>query len=444
MKTERVVVYRRLNISGVLAAFTLGFGAFPVFAEILDTRLVIGEGWAVVREVRRVPLRVGEQDLYFDHIPEEADLSSLVIRTRRGVIELREWARVGAWDSEGPVGEPDWLERVDEDGVTWRPPGRAVREETFPRDDRAGMVWCRVHTLLLGMRSVELIYRIEGVSWEPEYQVLIRGDPEGADETVAVDVFGTIRIRNTTSRSYDSALIRLVGAERSEADERSYRGFLMLEDGPLAALWEPPEPEARPEFVYQLPRRVTVEARAETEIHFITASRIPARRRYVLDADETPLTLRGTMNPLRKLLVFRNVSEQGLGVSMPPGVVTVYHGGRRRHMLQEARLPHTPVDGDIRIDFGLEEDVLGRRRTVERTEPMDGYYEEVFEIQLRNNRPGEIAVEIRERPHLSLAWDVVRAPVHEREPNRLLFSLTVPPESGHRLSYRLRFHQPAL
>lgn len=274
---------------------------------------------------------------------------------------------------------------------------------------------------------------------------MIRGGPEETGETVSVDFSGALHIRNDTSHDYEGAAIRLVGSEPPEPDDRSYAGFLVLEEGPLAALWDPPEPEFRPEHLYRLPEPVTLPAQSVTEIIRVPATRVPARRRHVLDADDIPLTWRGRMKPVREILVFGNLSDRGPGTALPPGsVVLSADDVARRPARGKTRLSYTPVHADVRIDLGPDERVLGQRRTVRRTAVVDGHYEETFEIAIQNNRSDDIVVEIHERPHRALSWDVVRAGApYTREPHRLHFDLTVPGGSDRRLEYRLRFHQPA-
>ena len=62
----------------VLALFA---GTLPTLAaDVRGVSLTVGQGWAVGRELRQVTMPGGSAEIVLDDIPEEADLSSLLIR----------------------------------------------------------------------------------------------------------------------------------------------------------------------------------------------------------------------------------------------------------------------------------------------------------------------------------------------------------------------------
>ena len=75
-------------------------------SSIRETSLTIGHGWAIVRELRSFSLNEGEQEVVFEGIPPEADLSSLVVRSRRVPLEVLECRRDSAPRSSAAKG-PD-------------------------------------------------------------------------------------------------------------------------------------------------------------------------------------------------------------------------------------------------------------------------------------------------------------------------------------------------
>lgn len=425
----------RSYLLGVLGLFvTL---ARPVLAQVVDTTLTVGEGWAVVHELRRVALTAGEQEVVFEGIPLEADLSTLTVRTRRIPVDLWSWERM-RWLATKPLHKADQLVLNRTGGI------RDSSEQGPPPDVLSTAVRCRLSIPVGGTQVLALTYKLTGLSWAARYQVLIRGEPDGLDENVSVDVTGWVRLKNTTAHSFANAYVRLVGSDpRLSRPPARAPGFLMLEEGPLAELWEPEAPEDPPEQGYRLPRRATLPGRGETDVPFVQTHRVPSQRLYVLDADEIPLSPTAIMRPLHKYLVFRNSVAMGLGWILPPGPVEVFHGATRRTLLQTAFMPHTPINQEIRIDFGKATDVSARRRSMTRTSPEFGYYQETFEIRLQNDRPNEIMVEIIERPETTLSWTVIRATeLFESQGSRLLMTTHAPGAAEKRIEYQLQFHQP--
>lgn len=408
-----------------------------------ETTLTIGEGWAVVREVRPMELSVGEQEIVLEGIPAQADLSSLKLRARRIPVDVLDWERVrSVSDTAHPVSGADTLV-LHRDGSV-----RDVRDvgdhDILPAADDP--VRCRVRVPIRGVRALEVTYRVEGMQWNSYYQVFIRGEPDGLDESVALDLTGIVRIRNPTGRAFDRARVRLVGADPRLPREPERRpGILMLADTPLSDLWEPTPVEWPPEFEYRLPHLVNLAAFSETDINFLSAHRVPATRLFMMDSGFVPLSLTGTYHPLNQYLVFRNTTANRLGWVLPPGPVEVFHGVTRRTMRLPGFLPHTPVNREIWVDLGRSDDVQGMRRSTHRTETALGAYEEVFLLAVRNDRLRDVMVEIRERPSGTLAWDVQRATArYDLEEGAIRLRTRVDAEDTQNIEMRLRFRLPAL
>ena len=426
----------------VCAAILFAWSGAPLSAspDALDTSVTIGEGWAIVREVRRMDLVAGEQELVLRGIPAQADLGSLTIRTRRIPVDLLEWERLDPGARRASqVADADELV-IDASGAV-----HTGADESDARRE-AGAVRCRIRIPVGGARSLEVVYRVTGLEWSSYYQVFMHGDPDGLDEGVTLDLAGFLRIENETGLSFPDARVRLVGADPRLPREPDRRpGFLLLADTPLAGLWEPGDVDPPPEFVYRMPRRVSIPARTDTDARLIEAHRISATRLFVMDAREIPLSATGNFQPLNEYLVFKNTAANGLGWMLPAGPVEVFHGVTRRTLQLPGFLPHTPINREIRVDLGKADDVQGMRRSVRRTRPESGYYEELFRLGVENLRTRDIAVEIRERPPGALTWDVQSATQeYELEGGWLLMRPRLREGEMREIDLRLRFHKPTL
>jgi hypothetical protein len=418
----------------IILLFALAAVAGHAPGETLDTTVTIGENWTVVRELRRVDLVAGEQVVYLDDIPAHADLSSLIIRTRRIPVDLLDWERVRP--------EPGGAD--DTGSAFLLTPGGVQSSPDLPRGE--GPLRCRIRIPVGGARSLEIIYRTSGIRWAAQYQVNIRGEPDGLDESVSLDLTGYVRIKNETGRAFTNTLVRLVGADpRLPRAPEPQPGFLLLAESPLSSLWESQEVDAPPEFMYRLPRRAEIPARSESEIHFITSHRIPSSRLYVMDSERVPLTLTGAFHPLQQYLVFNNTADNRLGWTLPPGPVDVYHGVTRRTALPPGFLPHTGINREIRIDLGASPMVRGMRRVLQRTELQFGFYEELYRLVIESARPAAIAVEINERPPVALAWTVERASEeHEITRGRVRMQPRLRARETREIDLRLQYREPTL
>jgi hypothetical protein len=298
-----------------------------------------------------------------------------------------------------------------------------------------------------GRRPVEISYRMSGWEWEVRYQVTVRGELAEEAEAVSVDLSADVGIGNPTGRAYAGAVVHLVGGPTADAGPPPPEpGILDFEGlGPMEVLTRPAAGGAEgPSFAYALTRPFTVPAGARAEAVLAGARRMAADRVYVLSADEFPLGV-GEAKPLRKQIVFRHREGWGLSPALPPGPVSVFLGGQRGVLAQVGRLPRTAVGEDIRIDLGPSGDVQGVRRSLGRTEPADGAYEEVYEFLIENRRGGDVLVEIRDRPPVQLDWKVIAANAkHELLDGWIRFSLRVAERKQERVYYRVRIRQPEL
>lgn len=374
-------------------------------AEIVHTSMVIGEEWTTVREVRRVHVQAGEQELLLEEIPDTADVSSLVIRTRRIPVELLSWHRSIATPDAMEPGAPDDLRITFQGDVQVGMHGLAQQA----RHEASGGVVCRIRFPVAGTHLFDVHYRMQGIHWAADYQVFLRGQLDDADEQMAVGLTAMLRLKNTSDRDFDGAIVWLTGGD-PRVRHRPVRlpGFLIMIEGPLADLWQTQEPLPRIRQLYPVPRPINVPRQSRADIVFADAPRIPATRLYVMDSERIPLSRLGTFHPLDPFLTFPNTAALGLGQSLPPGPVAVYQGVARRTLQRIGFLPHTLPDQEIRVALGPTAEVMGMRRSFGRTARQGNQQEELFELGVWNHRSSPVTVEIRERPPATLGWTLLR------------------------------------
>ena len=404
--------------------------------------MTIGQGWALVKEIRRVQLVPGTQDLVLEDIPIEADLSSLQIRSRRYFITLEDWHREGI-ELETERRELDYgrISFTESGDLDWHP-GRA-----FPAEGPVAMaagqgpVICRIRHHHSGEKAIEVSYLIRGFSWGAHYALLIRGDVQ-RDEKVSVDLDGFINITNPSSRSFANALVHLVGYEYEQQEQEREPGILLFKETPLADFWKLPESSAQVEYAFRLPKRVNIARRNKIDVLMVETKRIPARQKYFLNS---AVFKAGLTRPLQRLLVIDNSIDNALGWRLPPGRVAVFQGSLRNQMLQTVQMAFTDVNDEIRINMGVEENVRATRSPQGQYSNSAGSYEASFEVTIQNLFDFPVRVDIQEHPPTRFEWSVVRStePYVKKE-KELIFTPLVEELDELQVKYRIRYRRPVL
>lgn len=397
--------------------------------------VLLGEGRALVREVRTLALAQGLQTVVLDNLPAGIDPETLTVRARRVELELRGWALDGGTGMAVTAsGEAVWPHPVASAPGGVLPAGPvSVRAQLYAPDERRAL-------------DVEVSYQTTGLDWSAAYQVVVRGDRVEEREPLSADLTGWVRIQNRSGVAWTNAAVRLVGRRRIPDEGGPPPGFLILDEvSPMSDLWRWRPPEADIEYEYALPGPVDLPAGVETEVALIKSVRVPAARRYVLRAEEFSASLEAPPRPLRKYIILRNTVANRLGAPLPPGPVQLFLGSMRSQLLQTGDLPPTPVDGDIRIDLGPSPDVTGRRGRQARAERPEGGEIETFAIEVLNGRDGAITVELDEKPPLILQWTLVSSTRPCREVfRRLRYQLDLPAGGRETVEYSLRVSRPSL
>lgn len=400
----------------MLVAFAAGLTAAavqsPAQSVVRETAIMIGDGWGIVKESRQIDLRSGEQDVDFEGIPPEADLSSLVLRSRRISLEVLAWERV----------------------------------ETARGD--AGAVRCRIRSPVAAQRvGVDLLYRVDGMEWSASYEIVVRGEGDDEAEAVSTDLRGVARLINRTAGAFSNAVIALSGADPGMQDPSAAAspGFLDLDrSNPLTDIWfDAPEGEAVA-YSYEMPARVSLRPYSESDVPLVLRNRMPASRVYAMTAEDFPLNAR-EHRPLRKWIVFRHGEGVQQDAMLPPGDVRVLLGGNRRQFVQTARFRRTAPGEEVRVDLGPSDEMKGRRFSGTRETQPGGMVTESYVVELRNEGDTDFVVEVDEKPPAALGWRIISAThAHRLSGTRLQFKPTVRSGADETIEYRLSVPEPQI
>lgn len=263
--------------------------------------------------------------------------------------------------------------------------------------------------------EAELAYVTGGMSWEADYNVVA---PEKSD---LLDVVGWVTMDNQSGKTFENAKIKLMAGDVSKIQRREEMADYAM--NARAALSKsragPPVTEKAFEdyHLYSLARPATLRDRETKQVEFIRASGVKSERVYVYDGlkidwnqwrnyrmenirnnQDLGIEMETKVAIMRE---FKNSEANHLGMPLPKGRVRFYKQDEDKQLefTGENVIDHTPKDEMLRIYTGNAFDLVGERtRTNFKADSSNRWFDETFEIKLRNHK--KEAIEIRVVEHL--------------------------------------------
>ena len=290
--------------------------AEPVF-HIEESFLTVGKGWAVVKDVYAGELSPEHDSFLLEHIPQEAELATLVITPRFVPLDIQSWTRCSLSLTRADNARPSV--QVDKESVVISP--GVMTHSLVAATDVSSVVRCYIAPVAFKTTlRVEVVYVMRAVTWSAHYQIAVRGIQSEENEPVSVDLAGFIRIQNDTEKIFNDADMCLIDDESIQMQHAPKApGILSLPDTPLMDLWVTSPQEIGVSYDYHLPMPISVPADAQTDVQFVEITRKPAERLYGLRSEDFPLDASYQSLALRKYIVFNNSRMVGLGQPLPAG-----------------------------------------------------------------------------------------------------------------------------
>jgi hypothetical protein len=492
MRTARFIV--------APAAAALLVAAFPGPAPAADEGpqiTIYNQDFALVREVRTLRLKEGENEVRFGGVAALLEPDSAVLRDRRdpkglrvleqryegdplsqGFLLRQNEGKVVAFQSLNPatgkkeivsgrvirsgyapqqMAVPDGGSTpiVEVDGrIQFSLPGEPLFDAPGPGALlEPSLVW-NLWAGRAGDRTVELSYITPGVGWEATYNAVTseKGD--------RFDLAGWVTLTNASGAEFKDARVKLMAGEVSRTRAARAR-IVMLEAAAIEAPPPPPEVTERAfdEYhLYTLPRPTTLGNREVKQVEFCRGSDVPAARLYVYDGAQmgaymgwNPEMVRtrpdyGTQGNTRVLtmLEFSNSKASGLGLALPRGTMKVYRADAdgSRQFIGESRIGHTAADETVRLFLGSAFDLAGERRQAGyRVDSSKENAEESFEIKVRNHKKEPVEVRVVEHLYRWSGWRIVTSsdPYEKTDSRTIEFRVKVPPDGERVVTYQVRY-----
>jgi len=303
-----------------------------------------------------------------------------------------------------------------------------------------------------GERSLELSYLTRGLGWQATYNAVITG--------TRFDLTGWITLTNSSRAEFRDARVKLMAGEVNRAQPARARGMMME----TATALPPPPPPGVSErtldeyHLYTLPRQVTIATDGVQQFELCRGGDVPVERLYVYDGAErlvyagwSPEMTRtrpdfGTESDTRvtSMLEFTNGKTSGLGMPLPAGTLKVYRADAdgSREFIGESAIGHTAIDEKVRVSLGTAFDLTGeRRQTNYRIDTTHQNADESFEIKLRNHKKEPVDVRVVEHLVRWPAWKMVDSsdPYQATDARTIEFRVKIPPEGEKVITYHARY-----
>jgi len=409
---------------------------------------VYNQGFALVKEVRTLDLKAGNQTVAITDVAERIEPDSVAVRSLDGPTTFTVLEQNYQFDLVSPeailnkaVGGTIFLNRILPNGVRERlegtllsPPtsvvttpdgasrqyqGLVVRTvdgrillspsgeievATIPEGliSRPSLLW-NLEVAQAGKRDVELSYLTQGVGWSTAYVLTVNALGKTAD------LMGWVTLTNQSGGTWRDAKLKLLAGEVQRAQMAKpmagRAGGLRMEADAVAAFAE----EGFADYhLYTLQRPTTVRQNETKQVALLEARAVPITRRLVVDPLRSMGRIRpnegefgtGTLKP-QVFYEFTNNAASHLGMPLPAGNIKVF-GPDQSGSLQligEDQIGHTAREERVNLFVGRAFDIVVERKRVS------------FQyIRVGNDIRGareEFATEIRNRKDTSDTVDLI-------------------------------------
>lgn len=409
-----------------------------------DPFLMIGHGWADVREERIYTLQRGQQQLVIYSLPETLELPTFTLRSGRFDLSVLSWG----WAA--PANQPDaqlisvgnGVAEVTRGALRWSPskndPGETHRIKNS--------LICNVQSPVKGVYPLEHLYRAEGFDWSARYRAVVHSRLDRVDVRVSLDLEALIRLVNTTAHSYTNAQLLLRSNGNKQENDSNEPGFLLLNyDSPLSDFGQTKNGTAGVPHLYPPEGRFNVPAHSEIDIPLFARERLSAEQIFLFSAEVSSVSEVAKGISLRRVLQASPSGGAQRSSALPAGPLQSRAAGSGLHSMRQAMVRHTPQNEPIMLDLGEDQNATARRYLKEKKPIEPAVDEYIYEWSVQNAHEWPIQVRIEDIPPVPLEWTLTRSTEPAEQDGAMLkFSFSVPARSEYTLRYHIHVETPAL
>lgn len=264
-----------------------------------------------------------------------------------------------------------------------------VLEQSFNKNSKKLFICRLLNKSGCSKHRIELSYFVKGISWQVKYRLEVNKSE---------DVFnfsGRVIITNQSGNpvEYKNVKIKLVAGDVHQVGGRFYA---LGEDKAPASRFE--ERKFFEYHTYTLDKPTTLKWNETKLIPFF--SKISTKLFQNSSTFQKKLIFEGQRsNKVQIRLSFLNSEDNGLGISLPAGVVQVFKQDTDEQLefIGEDQIGHTPKDEMIELYIGNAFDIVGERTVTDRKQIDTRTWEESIKITFKNHKDEDITITAIER-----------------------------------------------
>lgn len=242
-----------------------------------------------------------------------------------------------------------------------------------------------------GRQDVSFLYKTGGFGWAASYNVIL-------DENAATGrLSGFARIDNNTGMDFRNATVRLLAGDIYRTGRGRNQAPMYLEVSAMTSAdseRKMVEESVGDVHLYTLDKPFDLMTGVQTRIPLLEESVIKHERRYRYTANGNATgVFRGSLAQV--MYDISNTAAAGLGKPLPAGQVSVFtRSGDRITMTGEASIPHTAVDGRVRLVTGTAFDILVKEDMMRQDRIRDNVFDNHYSVSVKNTKRDAIVVEV--------------------------------------------------
>jgi hypothetical protein len=306
-----------------------------------------------------------------------------------------------------------------------------------------------------GKHDCEISYLTNGMNWNADYVVVTSPKDD------AMDLNTWVTITNMSGATFKDARLKLVAGDVHRAPQRNN---IFAKERMLASEMDAFKSNGFTEkgffeyHLYTLGRPTTLANNETKQIEMASASQVPLKKLYIYDGVQNVNTDYADYNrtdagygitsdkKVWVMLEFKNSKENNLGIPLPQGRVRVYKKDTDESLqfIGEDAIDHTPKDELVRIKMGNAFDVVGERTRTAFSSDMiskNKYFQETFEIKLRNHKEEDVTVNVVEHLYRWTNWKIVDSSqkFKKKDAQTIEYSVPVPKDGEAVVTYTVKY-----
>jgi len=303
-----------------------------------------------------------------------------------------------------------------------------------------------------GKHEIELSYQTEGMTWWSDYNVTYS---EG--DSCKLDLSAWVSIINQSGAGFEDAKLKLIAGDVNRAQPEHERIVVTGSRVKADAMYEHQGFEEKSFFeyhLYTLGRPATLPDNSTKQLElFPSVNSISCNKELVFDASSqygygglntNQNYGRNTQGDVNVYLRFNNSEDNNMGMPLPAGRIRVNQkdSDGSLEFIGEDIIDHTPKDEDVLIKMGNAFDIKGERKQTDyRVDTKARTMSESFEITLKNHKPEDAKVVIRETLYRWSEWEIGRKShdFTKQDARHIHFDVDIPANGKKTVTYTVNY-----